>query len=111
MFLVLGIQSEPEMNIFVLAEFTFFWGEGNNKQKMNKMFGMSDASLCYGEGKSRGRGGSRLEGVQASLSGACYEGRMSLLASAGARRIQSRKSGPQITQPIATPYLKPSSTP
>ena len=51
MFLVLGIQSEPEINIFTLAEFTFFWGEGNNKQKMNKMFGMSDASLCYGEEK------------------------------------------------------------
>lgn len=31
-FLVLEIQSEPEMNIFALAEFTFFWGEGNNKK-------------------------------------------------------------------------------
>ena len=85
MFLVLGIQSEPEMNIFALAEFTFFWGGGDNKQKTNKMFGMSDAGLCYGEEKSRGRGGSRLEGVQASLWGACYEGRTSLLASSGAR--------------------------
>ena len=37
MFLVLGIQSEPEMNIFALAEFTFFWGGGRgtiNKKRI-----------------------------------------------------------------------------
>ena len=38
---------------------------------MNKVYGMSDSSLCYGGEKSGGREGPRLERVQASLWGAC----------------------------------------
>lgn len=85
-FLVPGMQSEGEMNIFDLVEFTFFGRKGDNKQTKENEYNLWDVrwqSVLWGRIK-QGRGEDycwrRCKPLRRGLG---CEGRTSLLASAG----------------------------